>query len=314
VAPALRAEPQAKQSPVRAALARAPEPIQRVPRASAAIAARLHHGRMRVFARRHAKAARPAAGSHAFTTFAQSRCSAPRGNMPRAQQTSPQPGGFHHQRRHQLRLPPSDSSPGSELPKHAGATRNLRSVCGTKAWAEQTSVAHHRVVQYRGRLARQAAIRLTRRSPCSCRPVWNSEKNSSNCRRTRYWRSRTLQTSFMICGHDPCPDPPSPRSRESIFFNASGAIVPVQHAIKHGPDDHRAQSRHPCRAVARFVPPPAARQCRTIPPSVRAIRPMPRMSAFREPDALETLGRFQPHEHLTRTCSAQSVLRSRFYG
>ena len=134
------------------------------------------------------------------------------------------PGGFHHQRRHQLRLPPSDSSPGSELPKHAGATRNLRSVCGTKAWAEQTSVAHHRVVQYRGRLARQAAIRLTRRSPCSCRPVWNSEKNSSNCRRTRYWRSRTLQTSFMICGHDPCPDPPSPRSRESIFFNASGAI------------------------------------------------------------------------------------------
>ena len=80
VAPTLRAEPQAKQPPERAALARAPEPIQRVPRASAAIAARLHHGRMRVFARRHAKAARPAAGSRAFATFAQSRRSAPRGN------------------------------------------------------------------------------------------------------------------------------------------------------------------------------------------------------------------------------------------
>jgi len=83
VAPTLRAEPQAKQPPERAALARAPEPIQRVPRASAAIAARLHHGRMRVSARRHAKPARPAAGSRAFITSAQSRCSAPPGNDPR---------------------------------------------------------------------------------------------------------------------------------------------------------------------------------------------------------------------------------------
>jgi len=74
--PALRAELQAKQTPEQPALAPVPEPIQRVPPASAAIAARRHHCRMHVFARRHAKAARHAAGSLAFTTFAQSRRSA----------------------------------------------------------------------------------------------------------------------------------------------------------------------------------------------------------------------------------------------